>query len=449
MHLDLQTLFIIQILVNTLFFALFTVISISIPHIKGLGKLGLLSLLFIPVFILFQLQGKIDPFFTIILANTLNICFLSILLSAMDQILDRKRTIIFYVLPPAVLIILFPIFLYGYNSYHIRTILSILMQIYICVMIIESILNSKFNCKPAVLPIVIGVNIFLILLYLFRIVSVYLFTGPQSTYAPILYWNIVMLISLINTILTYFYALFLSMIIIQNNLENNLNELKLLRKTRERMIAILSHDLRSPLTSIRKVIGIVLTRKQLLPEDYEIMNAVYTASDNMVNLTQNMLEWSKNQRDTAHPTIQPFTPDSIILESIHDNRFSADLKNIKINSSLGKAFILNTDKNIVRFVLRNILNNAVKFTYEGGKIDISLTHEGLITQITIEDNGTGFTPSAKPSMKGTANETGTGLGISISKELLHTIQGSLTIESAISKGTRVTITLPDLSHTRQ
>jgi signal transduction histidine kinase len=109
------------------------------------------------------------------------------------------------------------------------------------------------------------------------------------------------------------------------------------------------------------------------------------------------------------------------------------------------------DKPMLQTIIRNIVSNAIKFTNEGGLIVISSSQTADNTEITIEDNGVGMTQETIKkilgtielnSTKGTSGETGTGMGLIISKEFIQRHKGTLNIESTLGKGSSFIITLP-------
>ena len=114
--------------------------------------------------------------------------------------------------------------------------------------------------------------------------------------------------------------------------------------------------------------------------------------------------------------------------------------------------IIKADVYMLKAILRNLVSNAIKFTNNGGKIEIAASHDNSSTSISVSDNGIGIKPQVLEklfnivsihSSKGTANELGTGLGLLLCKEFVDKHGGKIWIESEENKGTKVSFTLPN------
>ena len=127
------------------------------------------------------------------------------------------------------------------------------------------------------------------------------------------------------------------------------------------------------------------------------------------------------------------------------------LKSIEVETSFEHPAIVHADREMIATVIRNLLTNAVKFSYKGGKIVMKGTVSGRKYRLVIKDNGVGMSPdmisnilygSGMISTTGTANEKGTGLGLSVSREFMRENDGVLNISSEPGNGSEFLIELP-------
>ena len=223
-------------------------------------------------------------------------------------------------------------------------------------------------------------------------------------------------------------------------------------KTKDKLFQIIAHDLRSPLVSIDSL-------TQLIPywveeQDYESLKKLSInlelSVNNVLSLIDNLLNWALNQQGEF-----PYKPERLrlkenILETIEVYRSIAEIKKIDLKLTISKDALVFADKNMLFTVMRNLLNNAVKFTPEKGKIEVGIDYNQQFAKIWVKDSGIGI-PIEKKEMvfqlangngKGTKGETGNGLGLFFCKEFVAMNNGDIFIESDTGKGTTITFTIP-------
>jgi PAS domain S-box-containing protein len=230
-------------------------------------------------------------------------------------------------------------------------------------------------------------------------------------------------------------------------------ELELANKTKDKLFSIVAHDLRSPFNSI-------LGLTQLLNDEFDSISndekqstilKLKEASENAFDLLENLLVWSLAQRDGI--TANPEKIDLYEIASMKMEVFAAvsHVKNIRIVNLIMPGTFANADKNMVTTILRNLLNNALKFTRSGGSITITSFAENDKIIVSVTDTGVGisenilenmFKSSETHTTRGTANEKGTGLGLMICKEFTELNGGAIWVESEVGKGSRFSFTLP-------
>lgn len=239
----------------------------------------------------------------------------------------------------------------------------------------------------------------------------------------------------------------------EKQLKANAGELKELNATKDKFFSIIAHDLKSPFNAI-------LGFSQLLVDYYDDFNDVEKrnfiqnikiASDSTYKLLENLLDWSRLQTGKINPAPEMINLSLITLENISVLKSMADNKQINLRSSLPNNTMVFADANMVRTILRNLISNAIKFTHNGGEVTISATDGNTMASICIGDNGVGisaerqqllFRIDEKLSTKGTANETGTGLGLLLCKEMIERQGGQLSVKSKPDQGSRFFFTLP-------
>lgn len=237
----------------------------------------------------------------------------------------------------------------------------------------------------------------------------------------------------------------------RKNIEKQLIQLN---SDKDRFISILAHDLRSPFNNL-------LGLSELLTENLSnfsseeiktIVSSIYDTAQKTFSLLEDTLLWASVQSKKI--TFSPVSTNTsaIIEEVIEILEPVAKFKDIEIKTNLNKELYANIDIYMFKAILRNLISNAIKFTDNNGKIEISAFHANSKTVIKVTDNGTGmkqetidklFSFSPVNSSKGTANESGTGLGLMLCKDFIDKHCGKIWVESTIGKGTTVSFSLPD------
>lgn len=226
-----------------------------------------------------------------------------------------------------------------------------------------------------------------------------------------------------------------------------------LDKSRREFVADVSHELRTPLTGIKGAVETVLENPTL---DEEIKNNFLEMAieecDRMTRIVGDLLVLSRLDNKRTSWKVETFELPRFV-EHIYDV-MSADARarNHTLTRSCGPDIPdITADREKLQQVIINIVSNAVKYTPEGGKIDISAKAEKNFAVITVTDNGVGIPEEDLPRIferfyrveKSRASDAGgTGLGLAIAKEILDAHGGDITIESAVGKGSKVTVMIP-------
>jgi signal transduction histidine kinase len=232
------------------------------------------------------------------------------------------------------------------------------------------------------------------------------------------------------------------------------NELLKLNETKDKLFSIIGHDLKSPFNNILGFTELLIENFDELDKDKtrEYVNFINLSARQAFNLLENLLEWSRSQSTRLIVSQQIFDIHKIIERNINLVEPNAHLKQITINNQIAKGSIVYADPNMISTVIRNILNNSIKFTNVEGFIELYTIESGKNSlTIVIKDNGIGmstdyinrlFRITEHISRKGTAGEKGSGLGLLLCKDFMEKNNATMNIESAEGAGTTFYLTFP-------
>ncbi|HKI90384.1 MAG TPA: hybrid sensor histidine kinase/response regulator [Draconibacterium sp.] len=243
---------------------------------------------------------------------------------------------------------------------------------------------------------------------------------------------------------------------LEKKVKQRTKELSKVNASKDKFFSIIAHDLKSPFTAIFGLTDIMIDNWETIEdgEKIELLKDLNTTSKNTFNLLQNLLEWSRSQ--TGRIKIEPsnFSSGEVVNETLKVLKKSADNKNITIHNKIPEDVSCYADKNMISTVFRNLISNAIKFTPQGGNIEISVLPNKEHYQFCVTDSGIGITEdeiakifsiTEKIQRPGTANEEGTGLGLILCKEFIEKNKGKIFIESEINKGSKFYFTVPKAS----
>jgi signal transduction histidine kinase len=166
-------------------------------------------------------------------------------------------------------------------------------------------------------------------------------------------------------------------------------------------------------------------------------------------LLDNILLWSSSQTKGIRINKKNIDLCKLVDEHVRLFRLQAESKQLKIVNAIDSGSMVFADENVLRLVLRNLLSNGLKFTPEGGLIEVSKQESQNFVNLTVRDTGIGMTPDMLSSIfhdqveshQGTANEKGNGLGLSLCRKFLTEMGSDLRVESVLDKGTSFTLLL--------
>ncbi len=239
----------------------------------------------------------------------------------------------------------------------------------------------------------------------------------------------------------------------QNKALNQANQqLKRLNAVKDTFFSIISHDLRAPLNSFLGYLSILeIEAHAFTPEETkEFTQNTQKSIHRMLDLLDNLLQWSLSQTGDIEYKPVILQLGEVVKENIALYAKIAQQKNIEIYTQIPEHVSVKADKNMLDFIFRNLITNALKFSNVNGKIDILAHHQKNKMVISIKDFGVGMTqehlekvfkPEEHISTLGTNAEKGTGFGLLLCKNFVEKNQGTIRIESQPGKGTLIEFTL--------
>ncbi len=186
-------------------------------------------------------------------------------------------------------------------------------------------------------------------------------------------------------------------------------------------------------------------------EKISFITRIKELSQNTHKLLENLLEWSKIQIGQLNINLERFNISNELQPTLSLAKQTASLKDINFNFSIDNSIYIESDKNILTSIVRNIISNSIKFTHKGGKVDFNINNLDNYVEFIVSDTGIGidneklnrlFKIDNSIIRDGTANEKGTGLGLMLSKELLDKLGGIIKVKSSPNIGTTFSFNIP-------
>ena len=233
-------------------------------------------------------------------------------------------------------------------------------------------------------------------------------------------------------------------------IEKQNEDLKQINNAKNRLFSILSHDLRSPINSVKQLLDI---RKSISEEDAQRYMERLTQEVGNVNQQINrLLKWANTQMDGLTTNPKTVQLDEVVDQNLNSLKYIAQEKEIELKHNPTKSFV-HMDPEQLNIILNNLFNNSIKYTSSGGYIEVNYSQNQSTVFLTIEDNGIGMDESIVATLrgelnersfsrKGTGKETGTGLGILLVKQFLTFNHASMEIKSKEGHGTSFILSFP-------
>lgn len=233
-------------------------------------------------------------------------------------------------------------------------------------------------------------------------------------------------------------------------LEAQTSALAELNTLQSKLFSVVSHDLRSPMYALRNLFRNMHQKNVSAQEVKNVVPDVLMDLNYTIGLMENLLQWSKTQIQSSAARQEELEISKMISEVLQLLHLQAEAKQIYIENKNNSEVYVYADKDMVNVVLRNLLSNAIKFTPNQGYIEIGVNEVSSFVEIYVQDTGIGISKeaiqkineSAFYTTKGTASESGTGLGLMLCREFLQKNGGQMHIESEPGRGSIFSFTLP-------
>lgn len=236
-------------------------------------------------------------------------------------------------------------------------------------------------------------------------------------------------------------------------LEASKKKLSELNATKDKFFSIIAHDLKNPFATVIWLSEIILNYEKVKNPDQldELIQRIYQTASTGHNLLENLLEWSRSQTGNIELHPKEVSVGEVVNKNICFFQEILKEKKIKIVTHDLMNYKVFADINMVNFVVRNVLNNAIKFSFPEGKIELSVQQKDSFNIVHVQDYGIGmnfntlsklFKIGEVAKKTGTAGERGTGLGLILCKEFVNKNGGEIWVESTEGKGSRFAFSLP-------
>lgn len=240
-------------------------------------------------------------------------------------------------------------------------------------------------------------------------------------------------------------------------LQKSSDLLKDLNVSKDKFISIVSHDLRAPFTTLLGFSEILLNERDISEDERnEYIRYIYDASKSQLNLINCLLDWSRLQ--TGRIKVEPvrLNVKSVVSTAVTPLTGDAVRKNIDVKIDIPVDLYINADERLISQAVVNLATNAIKFTPEGKEIHLSSSRfkEGMI-EIVVKDEGLGiseenqtklFKIDQKFSLVGTNGEKGSGLGLTLVKEIIEKHGGQVWFYSQVGEGSEFHFTVPEANN---
>ncbi|MFP4114578.1 MAG: response regulator [Spirochaetota bacterium] len=229
-------------------------------------------------------------------------------------------------------------------------------------------------------------------------------------------------------------------------------ELDRLNATKDRLFSVISHDLRGPFMGLLGALELLRdsTDDMDARTTHELIESLYDSAEKTYHLLENLLEWARSQRRTEmHQRAVDLR--ELVLENVQLFGIAAEQKGITLSANVPDSLAVYADRDMISTVVRNLVNNAVKFTPANGSVTVEATSRREFVELQVRDTGIGipeehidglFELGKSVSRSGTSGEHGSGLGLMLAHDYVVRNGGTITVESTPGEGSSFRVTLP-------
>ena len=231
--------------------------------------------------------------------------------------------------------------------------------------------------------------------------------------------------------------------------EETSEELKRLLSVKDRMLSIISHDVRAPLATLNSLLLLLAKRGITQAERDEIIMNLNVQIEQLGTFLENLLHRSKKSFTQIKPNMSKATLQKLVEETIHLLTLYATRKQVVILEEIPKEIMICADAEMIKLVLRNLISNAIKFCNKHDKVYVQATQERELVRVSITDTGPGIDEKLLASLfnlphlitRGNKDELGVGLGLTLCKEFVEHMGGNIYAWSVPGNGSRFEFTV--------
>ena len=230
-------------------------------------------------------------------------------------------------------------------------------------------------------------------------------------------------------------------------------QIKQLNATKDQIFSVISHDLRGPVGTFKGLVELMLANIHKYPLDKleEIAYLLNKQCSSVYTVLENLLSWARSQQDKTKYSPAKYNLADVVAEELSIYEVLAQQKGLVLEHHIPKTMTATFDRDLIASVFKNLLNNAIKFSYEGGVITVDVNEGDQFHTIKVSDQGLGIKPEVLAKLFdkttfvttfGTKNEKGSGLGLKLCREFVEMHNGKIWVESEVGKGSQFYFTLP-------
>jgi two-component system sensor histidine kinase/response regulator len=228
------------------------------------------------------------------------------------------------------------------------------------------------------------------------------------------------------------------------------HDLERINEERNKLMSIIAHDLRSPLSNIQNYLELVTEYGLDTEERRMVEGDLLKVTRRTIDMLSTLLIWSKGQMDGVNVKLGYVTLREALFNTLELECSIALKKGITLTAELDWDIKIVADNDMLQLVIRNLINNAIKFTNTGGEINFTAKLNGSECWLIVRDNGIGITEEKQSELfslrvgatSGTNNEKGVGLGLLLCKEFTELQGGRIWLESQPGEGTAFFVSMP-------
>lgn len=226
-----------------------------------------------------------------------------------------------------------------------------------------------------------------------------------------------------------------------------------LNATKDRLFSVIGHDLRGPFMGLLGALQLLRDSSHEMDAETtrELIENLYGSAEKTYHLLENLLEWSRSQQRNTEIAPSTINLHRLVTNTVQVFDATARQKSVSLHVDIDESLTVFADRDMVSTVIRNLVNNAIKFTKSEGGVTISATGSLETVTVQIEDTGIGmpqqeadqlFVMQGSRSKPGTAGERGSGLGLLLAQDYVIRNGGTISATSSPGEGSTFTFTLP-------